>query len=89
MIYREYEHNILVREIRCGDWGVGEEYVDPEKAREHLLAILAHWPKSGEAEFIRTKLRWDDEVGENAFDHYPHQGPAFLDVIEIDDDVKP
>ena len=75
--------------IRSGDWGVGEEFVDPDKAREHLTAILAHWPKSGEAEFIRAKLRWDEAAGENAFDHYPHQGPAFLDLIDIDADTKP
>ncbi len=68
--------------VRCGDWGVEEEFVDPAEAKEHLKAILAYWPKSPEADYIRTKLRWNARAGETAFEHYPHQGPAFLDLIE-------
>lgn len=69
--------------LRCGDWGAaGDAVVDPEKAREHLVAILAFWPESPEATYIRGKLRWDQQKAANSFAHYPHQGPAFLDGLE-------
>ncbi len=68
--------------IFSGDWGVGEEFVDASKAREHLTAILAYWPQSAEADYVRTKLRWNDEAGQSEFEYYPHQGPVFLDLIE-------
>ena len=49
--------------IRCGDWGVDEAFVDPDKAREHIIQILANWSTSPEAEFYEDTLRWDEETG--------------------------
>ncbi|MDA1232565.1 MAG: hypothetical protein O2856_17470 [Planctomycetota bacterium] len=48
--------------IRLGDWGVAEaapQVVNVEKARDHIISILAHWPKSPEAEFYRKHLKLD------------------------------
>ena len=69
--------------IRSGDWGAADsEWVDADRAREHLVAILAFWPESPEANYVRSQLRWDQAEGATAFHHYPHQGPAFLDALE-------
>ena len=69
--------------LRSGDWGaVNSPVVDPEKARHHLTAILAFWPESSAANYIRSQLRWSEQQAAIAFEHYPHQGPAFLDVID-------
>ena len=57
--------------IYSGDWGVPDTFIQPEKAKLHLKSILAHWPKSHEAEFIRRQLRWNHQTGENSFEHYP------------------
>lgn len=43
-----------------GDWDsriFAPSIVDPEKARTHVLAILAQWPQTSEAEFYRQCLR--------------------------------
>ena len=62
--------------IFSGDWGVAEStggaaLVDQAKTRDHLIQILAHWPESSEADFIRHNLRWDDSTGENQFEYMP------------------
>ncbi len=62
--------------IHSGDWGVaevpsGRPLIDEAEARGHLIQILAHWPDSSEAEFIRHNLRWDDSAGENRFEYLP------------------
>lgn len=62
--------------IYSGDWGVaqdakGKELVDPARAREHLIQILAHWEQSSEAQFIRKNLRWDEMTGETRFEYFP------------------
>jgi tetratricopeptide (TPR) repeat protein len=62
--------------IHSGDWGVadnseGQALIDAAKAREHLIQILAHWPESSEAEFVRHNLRWDERAGENRFEYMP------------------
>jgi len=64
--------------IYSGDWGVDESLVDPEKAKQHLTQILAHWPDSHQAKSIRTHLRWDSQAGENALEHFPRQNDAAL-----------
>jgi tetratricopeptide (TPR) repeat protein len=55
--------------ILAGDWGVAESATDIEQAREHLVDVLAHWPDSVPAQVIRHALRWNEETGENDFEH--------------------
>ena len=62
--------------IQSGDWGVagtpvGQSLINEAEARGHLIQILAHWPESSEAEFLRHNLRWDDKAGENRFEYLP------------------
>ena len=64
--------------IYSGDWGVTPEFIDPVKARHHLIQILAHWESSSEAAFIQKNLRWDGEDGENKFEHFPKQNELIL-----------
>jgi tetratricopeptide (TPR) repeat protein len=64
--------------IFSGDWGVGAAVVDGKKAREHLIKILALWPDSPEAAFIKTNLRWSEEKGRNQFENFPRQNQAVL-----------
>jgi hypothetical protein len=59
--------------IFSGDWDVDASAVDPKKARQHLVQILAHWPDSDEAGFIKRQLRWDEEEGHNQFEHFPRE----------------
>ncbi len=68
--------------IYSGDWGVGAEAVDAEKARYHLIQILANWNDSPEAVFIRRNLRWDEEQGKTKYPHFPKQNENFTRLIE-------
>lgn len=49
--------------IYAGDWGVPAEQKNPTLAREHVIQILANWPDSQEAAFLKDTLRWDDNDG--------------------------
>lgn len=64
--------------IRSGDWKVPEHLIDVKEARVHLIAILAHWPDSSEAQFIKRALRWSEEKGRNEFEHFPKENGALL-----------
>lgn len=57
--------------IYAGDWSVDAEHVDPSKAREHAIAILANWEKSPEAELLRTWLRWDPKSNKTESPYLP------------------
>ena len=57
--------------IYSGDWQAPAEVQDPERARHHLVQILAHWPDSEEAKSIRAHLRWDDQEGGTQFGFLP------------------
>jgi len=59
--------------IYSGDWGVPPQRVDESKARQWLIRILAVWPTSSEAEYIKRNLRWDESKGENRFTHLPQE----------------
>ena len=64
--------------IYCGDWGVGPSIVDAAKAREHMIQILAQWGDSSEAALIRQHIRWDEEKGQNQFQHAPRENAPSL-----------
>ncbi|MBI2479990.1 MAG: hypothetical protein HYV60_15570 [Planctomycetia bacterium] len=64
--------------IRSGDWNVPENLIDAKAARTHLVAILAYWPDSSEAQFIKRALRWSEEKGRNEFEHFPKENGALL-----------
>lgn len=64
--------------IYSGDWGVDPSVVNAEKAKEHLIFVLAFWPDSAEATFIKTNLRWSDERGQNQFEHLPRINEVVL-----------
>jgi tetratricopeptide (TPR) repeat protein len=49
--------------IQCGDWGVDEKVIDVAKAREHMIAILAHHLDSPEGKYFKVALQWDAEEG--------------------------
>jgi hypothetical protein len=65
--------------IHSGDWGVpaDHEVVDAALARKHVIQILAHWPDSAEAHYLRRNLRWKEEDGTH-FDHVPLEHTAVL-----------
>jgi hypothetical protein len=47
----------------CGDWGVDAQLIDPEQGREHLVALLADFEHTPEADFVRSYTLWDDKDG--------------------------
>jgi TolB-like protein len=55
--------NWMLAGIYSGDWNVPQERVDTAKAHKYLIEIMAHWPDSPEADFIRKNLRWDEAQG--------------------------
>jgi hypothetical protein len=67
--------------IYCGDWRVDKKYVDPDKAKECLVQILALWPDSKEAEFIKRVLRWNESEKRTRFEYFPRQ----LEDDELED----
>jgi hypothetical protein len=64
--------------IYSGDWLVPAENVNAEMARKNLVRILAHFPDSAEAEFIRRNLRWDEQQGTNRFEYMPRVNDTIL-----------
>ena len=66
--------------IYSGDWGVGEKYVNPEEMKRCFVQILAIWPDSSEAEFIKQVLRWDDEKKETRFQFFPRENGDWGDI---------
>jgi tetratricopeptide (TPR) repeat protein len=68
--------------IASGDWGVDQKYVDRDEAKRCLTQILAHWPDSSEAKFIRRALRWDDERGGAQFPHFPKDNRKLAEMID-------
>lgn len=57
--------------IYAGDWGVDESNVNAKAARDHVVAILAGWPESPEAELLKKWMRWDDAAGKTKFSYLP------------------
>lgn len=74
--------NWMLAGIYGGDWGVDGEFVNADKARERLIRILALWPDSSEAQFIRRVLRWDDRQQETRFPHFPRENDALVQQID-------
>jgi hypothetical protein len=68
--------------ISSGDWGVDQKYVDRDEAKRCLTNILALWPDSNEAAFIRRALRWDDARGGSRFPHFPKENEALAELID-------
>ncbi|RIK86329.1 MAG: hypothetical protein DCC67_02950 [Planctomycetota bacterium] len=68
--------------IACGDWGVDKKFVDREQAKSRLAHILALWPDSSEAAFIRRALRWDDSKGGAQFPHFPQENKELAELID-------
>lgn len=64
--------------IYCGDWRVDAAHVDPRKARQHAIAILANWETSPEAGLLRQWLGWNPETNRTEHPHLPraHQDLA-------------
>jgi tetratricopeptide (TPR) repeat protein len=67
--------------ILSGDWGVDPSLTDPAKAREHIVQILAHWGDSSEAAYFKRQLRWDEEKGQNQFEHLPRENRTTLAAL--------
>lgn len=57
--------------IYCGDWDVGQDFVNPQAARKHAIAILANWETSPEANLLRKWLGWDPETNRTEHPHLP------------------
>ena len=74
--------NWMLAGIYGGDWGVDQQYVDRQLARERFIRILAAWPDSGEAQFIRRVLRWDEQRGETQFHHFPKENETLASQMD-------
>lgn len=68
--------------IYAGDWGVDEEHVDPNEAKQCLTQILALWPDSSEAALIKRVLRWDDVQEQTRFPHYPQENDGVAEMVD-------
>jgi tetratricopeptide (TPR) repeat protein len=74
--------NWMLAGIASGDWGVDKKHLDRDEAKRCLIQILAHWPDSSEAEFIRRALRWDDSRGGAGFPHFPKEHRELAEMID-------
>lgn len=58
--------------IHAGDWGMSQSsQVDADRARYHIVEILANWPDSPEAKRLKDWLRWDETRRETEFNYLP------------------
>ncbi len=71
----------MLAAIYSGDWDVPEDVVQPKEARKHIIEILANWPESKEAEYIRNNIRWNAEKGKNEFQHTPQTHTTLAQTI--------
>ena len=67
--------------IHSGDWGIAnverhKELVDAEKAREHILTILALFEDSNEAKFFRKNLIYDPNHRQTLNSNVPLVNPT-------------
>jgi hypothetical protein len=75
--------------IYAGDFGVApadpdQKIVDPKKAREALVKLLAFWEESPEAKIIKQEMRWDTARGETL---HPFR-PSTLSDFQVTDAPK-
>jgi tetratricopeptide (TPR) repeat protein len=68
--------------IFAGDWGVDAQYIDKQQAKQALIQILARWPDSCEARFIRRALRWDDADGGSRFPQFPKENAPLAEMVD-------
>lgn len=68
--------------IYSGDWGVDPKFVDRDQAKAALIQILALWPDSSEAAFIRRALRWDDAQGGSRFPQFPRENKPLAEMVD-------
>ncbi|MCG8653401.1 MAG: VWA domain-containing protein [Pirellulales bacterium] len=58
--------------IYAGDWGsAGQAVVDPEKARLHVMQIMANWPESPQATLLKRWLKYDESTQQTEFNYLP------------------
>jgi tetratricopeptide (TPR) repeat protein len=74
--------NWMLAGIYGGDWGVDPKFVNREKARGRLVRILALWPDSSEAWFIKRVMRWDDAEGKTRFPHLPKENESLAEQVD-------
>jgi tetratricopeptide (TPR) repeat protein len=68
--------------IYSGDWGVDAKYVDRDAAKQALIQILARWPDSSEAAYIRRALRWNDADGGSRFPNFPRENAPLAEMVD-------
>jgi tetratricopeptide (TPR) repeat protein len=68
--------------IYSGDWGVDAKFVNRDEAKRSLVQILALWPESSEAQFIRRALRWDDANGGTRFPNFPQENGDLAEMVD-------
>jgi hypothetical protein len=59
--------------IYSGDWETPEPFINAERARAHVVQILARWEDSSEASLLREALRWNEESGGTQLGHLPRR----------------
>jgi tetratricopeptide (TPR) repeat protein len=60
--------------IHLGAWQIDATHpnlVQPDRAREHLLRILAFWPASSEAAAVKRFVLWDEKAGRSRTPYLP------------------
>ncbi len=57
--------------LYAGDWGIDPTRVDPERSRQHVVALLANWPDRPETDQLRRWLQWDDATKSTRHNHLP------------------
>ena len=69
--------------IYAGDWNVDESIVDAEKARKHIVALMAHWSDSSYAKFYKRALNWNESEGSSGLAHLPRSNePVAKSFVE-------
>ena len=58
--------------IYAGDWGTAEQItVDPNKARTHVMEVMANWPDSPQAALLKRWLKFDPDSEQTRFNYLP------------------
>jgi hypothetical protein len=63
--------------IYKGAWDIARDnpaIADPDKAKHHIMEILAYWPESVEAAAIKRYLLWDEQKNRSRTPYLPVEG---------------
>lgn len=66
--------------LYAGDWGIDASSVEPQRSREHVIALLSGWPERPESDLLRRWLQWDEQTKTTRHNHLPRLNDVLVGI---------